>query len=84
MGKPKRKDSSPLSSLKSDDYAWHVQSSESCMRRKNERKILLNLEDAKFKVELWQRDYNSHRPHSSLGYKSPQEFANSLADTECI
>lgn len=44
----------------------------------------LNLEDAKFKVELWQRDYNSHRPHSSLGYKSPQEFANSLADTECI
>ena len=46
--------------------------------------LVFKLEDAKFKVELWQRDYNSHRPHSSLGYKSPQEFANSLADTECI
>ena len=34
----------------------------------------LSLEDAKNKVEDWWRDYNSHRPHSSLCYKTPEEF----------
>lgn len=35
----------------------------------------LNLEDAKDKIYSWWLEYNSHRPHSSLGYKTPQEFA---------
>ena len=35
----------------------------------------LSLEDAKRKIEDWWRDYNSHRPHSSLGYLTPREFA---------
>jgi len=35
----------------------------------------LSLEDAKRKIEDWWRDYNSHRPHSSLGYLTPKEFA---------
>jgi putative transposase len=26
-------------------------------------------------VELWRRQYNGERPHSSLGYRTPQEFA---------
>ena len=34
----------------------------------------LNLEDAKDKIETWLREYNSHRPHSSLSYKTPEEF----------
>lgn len=34
----------------------------------------LSLEDAKEKIETWREDYNTNRPHSSLGYKSPKEF----------
>lgn len=34
----------------------------------------LSLEDAKNKIEARLREYNSHRPHSSLSYKTPEEF----------
>ena len=30
-------------------------------------------------VELWRRQYNRERPHSSLGYRSPSEFASQCA-----
>ena len=30
-------------------------------------------------IELWRRDYNTQRPHSSLGYRTPCEFRASLA-----
>ena len=33
-----------------------------------------NLFDARRKISAWQLDYNSHRPHSSLGYRTPAEF----------
>lgn len=33
-----------------------------------------NLSHARSVVEEWRIDYNQHRPHSSLGYLSPQEF----------
>ena len=36
----------------------------------------LSLEDAKRKIQEWWRDYNSHRPHNSLGYLTPKEFAD--------
>lgn len=35
----------------------------------------LSLADAQEKVESWRRDYNGNRPHSSLGNKTPEEFA---------
>ena len=34
-----------------------------------------NLFDARIKIAGWRRDYNSSRPHSSLGYRTPGEFA---------
>jgi putative transposase len=34
-----------------------------------------NLFDARRKIAAWQRAYNDTRPHSSLGYKTPHEFA---------
>ncbi len=34
----------------------------------------VSLKDAKEKIEIWRRDYNLHRPHSSLGNLSPEEF----------
>lgn len=33
------------------------------------------LDDAKEKVERWRTEYNGERPHSSLGYLTPLEFA---------
>ena len=34
----------------------------------------LSLEDAREKIESWRVDYNSYRPHSSLGNLTPNEF----------
>lgn len=34
-----------------------------------------NLADARRKVEAWRVDYNESRPHSSLAYRTPTEFA---------
>ncbi len=34
-----------------------------------------NLFDAKRKIAAWRKDYNEERPHSSLGYLTPNEFA---------
>jgi hypothetical protein len=31
--------------------------------------------DARRKIAFWCRDYNEHRPHSSLNYRTPAEFA---------
>lgn len=35
----------------------------------------LNLNDARLKTESWRRDYNTARPHSAIGNKTPAEFA---------
>jgi len=37
-----------------------------------------DLTDAKEKIEVWRRDYNEVRPHSSLGYRTPIEYFNQL------
>ena len=34
------------------------------------------LADAKEKIERWRMEYNGERPHSSLAYRTPAEFAN--------
>jgi putative transposase len=34
-----------------------------------------NLFDAKRKISMWRKEYNEERPHSSLGYRTPAEFA---------
>jgi len=33
-----------------------------------------SIEDARAKIEAWRVDYNAHRPHSSLGHLTPNEF----------
>ena len=35
----------------------------------------LTLADARRKVEAWRHDYNEERPHCSLGYLTPRQFA---------
>ena len=34
-----------------------------------------NLFDARRKITAWRKEYNEERPHSSLGYRTPHEFA---------
>src|SRR5271166_832244 len=38
-----------------------------------------NLFDARRKIAAWRIEYNEERPHSSLGYKTPKEFAAAQA-----
>ena len=38
-----------------------------------------NLFEARRKIAAWRREYNEERPHSSLGYQTPAEFARGAA-----
>ncbi|WP_240530296.1 integrase core domain-containing protein, partial [Novosphingobium sp. PC22D] len=38
----------------------------------------LSLDDAKTKIEAWRTDFNESRPHTTLGFMTPAEFASSL------
>ena len=37
--------------------------------------VFFSLEDAREKIDKWHWDYNNFNPHSSLGMKTPAEFA---------
>ena len=39
-----------------------------------------SIEDARAKIEAWRIDYNHHRPHSSLGHLTPNEFIRRRQD----
>src|SRR4051812_12493624 len=45
-----------------------------------------NLFDARRKITAWQKEYNEERPHSSLGYLTPREFARERppASPSCV
>ena len=40
-----------------------------------------NLKAARKLTKAWREDYNHHRPHSSLGYLTPVEFAARCASS---
>ena len=42
----------------------------------------LTLADARETIESWRMDYNQVRPHSALGYLTPEEFATGYANVE--
>jgi putative transposase len=42
----------------------------------------IHLKDARQKIESWRRDYNEQRPHSSLQYTPPAEFARKCAEMQ--
>ncbi len=37
-----------------------------------------SIDDAKRKIDLWRHEYNTERPHSSLGNLTPFEYAEKL------
>jgi putative transposase len=41
----------------------------------------LSIAHARLVIEAWRVEYNTERPHSSLGNRTPQEFANALRTT---
>jgi putative transposase len=41
-----------------------------------------SLSDARRKIETWRQDYNHQRPHSSLNYMPPAEFARTRAEMQ--
>ncbi len=44
--------------------------------------IFADVEEARAVIEAWREEYNTERPHSSLGYLTPVEFAQHLSQGE--
>ena len=42
-----------------------------------------NLWQARTRIEAWRKEYNSERPHSSLGYQTPEAFRIACAPSLC-
>lgn len=42
--------------------------------------VFMNLAEARTMIEAWREEYNTERPHSSLGYLTPDEFARRSAE----
>jgi putative transposase len=55
--------------------SFHGRLREECLRVS----WFTNLFDARRKIGCWKDEYNEQRPHSSLGYRTPAEFARILA-----
>jgi transposase InsO family protein len=51
--------------------SFHDKLRDECLNRE----IFGSLMEAKVLVEQWRIEYNMQRPHSSLGYKTPEEYA---------
>jgi putative transposase len=54
--------------------SFHGRLREECLRLS----WFQNLFDARRKIASWKQDYNERRPHRSLGYRTPAEFAQVL------
>jgi len=46
-----------------------------------DRHWFVGLNDARHTIEAWRQDYNQSRPHSSLGYRPPEEFRRIFDET---
>jgi transposase InsO family protein len=44
--------------------------------------VFLSVKDAQVRVEQWRNWYNTERPHSSLGYQTPNEFSDAWSTKE--
>jgi putative transposase len=51
--------------------SFHDKLRDECLNRE----LFASLREAQVIVEQWRQEYNERRPHSSLGYRTPQEYA---------
>ena len=56
--------------------SFHSRFRDECLNQE----IFFSIAETRVVVEDYRRLYNEERPHSSLGYKTPDEFARSLKD----
>lgn len=59
--------------------SFHARLREECLRAS----WFTNLFDARRKISWWRKEYNEERPHSSLGYRTPAEFAQACRVESC-
>lgn len=57
--------------------SFHDKLRDECLNRE----LFGSLLEAKVLVEQWKMEYNQQRPHSSLGYKTPEEYARTCSLT---
>jgi putative transposase len=57
--------------------SFHDKLRDECLNRE----IFASLKEAAVIIESWRKDYNQQRPHSALGYLTPQEFATAQKAT---
>ena len=50
--------------------SFHSRFRDECLNRE----WLLNLREARVVIEDWRQHYNTERPHSRLGYLSPEDY----------
>ena len=44
----------------------------------------LHIDELRYVAERWRMDYNHYRPHSSLIYMTPAEYAKLCEDVGCV
>ena len=56
---------------------WHIESFHDKLRDEClNRELFASLREAQVVIEGWRCEYNQSRPHSSLGYQTPDEYAS--------
>jgi putative transposase len=63
--------------------SFHDKLRDECLNRE----LFGSLREAQVILEQWRREYNEERPHSSLGYLTPSEYASALlnqSDWGCV
>ena len=63
-----------MESRNNDFYRYRALRIEALMECLNQH-WFLTLADARAKIDQWRVMYNHERPHSRLGYRTPEEFA---------
>ena len=56
--------------------SFHDKLRDECLNRE----LFGNLHEARVILESWRVEYNERRPHSSLGYRTPNQYAQVLAN----
>jgi transposase InsO family protein len=56
--------------------SFHSRCREECLNQE----VFASRADARVRIGIWRRWYNDERPHSSLGYQTPREFADQYKD----
>lgn len=57
--------------------SFHGKFRDECLNRE----LFTSLLEAQLIIEDWRKEYNQTRPHSSLGYRTPQEFKESCCNS---